>query len=272
MASTDTVYFNPDIYRIVLIDQRGSGKSEPPAELRENTTWDLVEDIERVRKKLGIEKWVVFGGSWGSTLSLAYAQTHPERCKALILRGIFLLRRSELEFFYQHGTSDIWPEEYESYSSFIPEAERHDLMAAYYTRLTSEDDKVSLEAARRWATWEEATCRLEQDASLIARAQEDDKFARAFARIENHYFVNKGFFPSDGFLIKEEQIAKIRHLPCIVVQGRYDLVCPARSAYDLKKVWGEGCQLKMVDTAGHSAKEPGIKKLLTEAADEFASL
>ncbi|KAL7420273.1 hypothetical protein Q5752_005242 [Cryptotrichosporon argae] len=271
IADTDTQYFNPAVYRVVLFSQRGAGKSEPTAELRDNTTWDSVADIEKLRTKLGIDRWLVFGGSWGSTLSLAYAQRHAERCVALVLRGIFLLRRSELLWFYQEGASHIWPEAWDKYLAPIPADERHDLIAAFYKRLTDPDETVSLAAARAWSTWEESTNRLYQDPVGVAKADNDAKWARAFARIECHYFINEGFFPRDGYLIEEEQIAKIRHLPCVVVQGRYDCVCPARSAYDLKKAWGDGLELEMVDDAGHSAREPGIMKRLTEAADRFGA-
>ncbi|RSH91611.1 hypothetical protein EHS25_008980 [Saitozyma podzolica] len=220
----DTVYFNPDIYRVVLFSQRGAGKSEPSAELRENTTWDLgehllgrrsiiqlsaaVSDIEKLREKLGIDKWMVFGGSWGSTLTLAYSETHPDRCTALIMRGIFLLRKSELAFFYQDGTSHIWPEYWEKYVSVIPPEERGNMMQAYYRRLTSDNDEISLTAAKTWSTWEESTCKLVPDPELIAQADNEPGWARAFARIECHYFVNNGFFP-EGFLIQEEQIKKM---------------------------------------------------------------
>ncbi|KAK4686114.1 proline iminopeptidase, partial [Tremellales sp. Uapishka_1] len=236
----DTVYFDPKVYRVVRLDQRGSGKSTPPAELEGNDTWSLVADIEALREKLGIDKWMVFGGSWGSTLTLAYSQTHPERCTALIMRGIFMLRRSELEFFYQNGTSHLFPEAWDDYVAPIPEAERFDMMKAYYTRLTSPDATIRIPAAKAWSKWEMSTSRLRTNAEDIAKAEADDW---AF-----------------------------RHLPCITVQGRYDVVCPARSAYDLKKVWGEGMQLKIVDDAGHSAKEDGIKALLVQAADEFAAM
>ncbi|KAL1407178.1 hypothetical protein Q8F55_006594 [Vanrija albida] len=264
----DTIYFDPKVYRIVLIDQRGAGRSEPTAELRENTTWDLVADIERVREKLGIAKWLVFGGSWGSTLSLAYAQTHPDRTAALVLRGIFLLRKSELQWFYQDGASHIWPEAFEPYHDHIAPAARSDLISAYYKLLTSDDNATSLAAANAWATWEESTSKLYQDPVMVARATNDPKWSRAFARIECHYFVNNGFFP-DGHLISQAQLDKVRHIPIIVVQGRYDCVCPARSAYDLKKAWGDALRLYIVDDAGHSAHEAGITKLLVAATDEF---
>jgi len=271
IGPSDTIYFNPEVYRIILFSQRGAGKSTPTAELRENTTWDLVADIEKLREHFEVDKWLVFGGSWGSTLSLAYSQTHPHRVKGLILRGIFLLRRAELEFFYQEGTSWFWPEEWDKYLAVIPESKRGDIISAYYTLLTHPDDEISLKAAQEWSRWEYSTSKLRQNPEDVAKADVDIKWARAFARIECHYFVNKGFMP-DGHLITEGQIAKIRHLPITVVQGRYDCVCPARSAFDLRKAWGKGLNFKVVDDAGHSATEPGISKLLSEAADEFASL
>ncbi|KAG8958415.1 hypothetical protein FRC03_009167 [Tulasnella sp. 419] len=269
VSGKDRLYFDPKAYKIVLFDQRGAGKSTPSACLEENTTWDLVADIERLREHLGVDKWVVFGGSWGSTLSLAYAQTHPERVKALILRGIFTLRKSELEFFYQNGASHIFPESWDDYLAPIPEDERHDLMTAYHKRLTSDDEAVRLEAAKAWSTWEMSTCMLRVDQEAVARAAQDT-WAIAFARIESHYFVNGGFM-RDGQLLEKQSIDKIRHIPTVVVQGRYDVVCPARSAYDLKKAFPES-ELIIVPDAGHSAREVPTGKLLTEAADKFKNL
>lgn len=265
----DRQYFDPEAYKIVLFDQRGAGKSTPSASLEENTTWDLVSDIEKLREHLKIDKWVVFGGSWGSTLSLAYAQTHPERVKALILRGIFTLRKSELKFFYQEGTSHIFPDAWDEYLAPIPEEERDDMMAAYHKRLTSEDDQIRTEAAKAWSKWEMATSKLRVDPNDIARAAQDD-WALAFARIESHYFVNEGFM-REGQLLEKQAVDKIRHIPTVIVQGRYDVVCPARSAYDLKKVFPEA-ELTIVPDAGHSAREIPTSKLLTEAADRFRNL
>jgi len=264
----DRKYFNPEKYKIVLLDQRGAGKSTPSASLEANTTWDLVNDIERLRIHLKIEKWVVFGGSWGSTLSLAYAQTHPEPVKALILRGIFTLRKSELEFFYQDGTSHLFPEEWDNYLAPIPEVERGDMIKAYHNRLNSSDEQTRLIAARAWSKWEVATSKLTVGPEDIARAEKDD-WANAFARIENHYFINEGFM-RQGQLLEKQSIDKIRHIPCVVVQGRYDVVCPARSAYDLKKAWPE--LTLYVTLAGHSAREEENTKKLVEAADQFSDL
>ncbi|KAI9104957.1 proline iminopeptidase [Phlyctochytrium arcticum] len=269
-SPSDRIYFDPKAYRIILMDQRGSGKSLPHACLEENTTWDLVSDIETLRKHLKIDKWVVFGGSWGSTLSLSYAITHPASVKALILRGIFLLRDSELKWFYQDGASHLFPDMWDGYLAPIPESERNDLMTAYYRRLTGDDEQERIKCAKAWSTWECATSRLYIDPVGVAKASQDE-WSLAFARIECHYFVNKGFFKSDGWILNKENIDKIRHIPTYIAQGRYDVVCPARTAWDLKKAFPEA-QLDIVPDAGHSAKEPGITAKLTEAADRFKNL
>jgi len=258
-------FFDPAVYRIVLFDQRGCGKSKPHAELTDNTTWDLVADIERVREHLGIERWQVFGGSWGSTLALAYAQTHPDKVSELVLRGIFMLRRWELEWFYQKGCDALYPDAWETYLNAIPEVERGDLMSAYHRRLTSPDAKTRTDAARAWSVWEGATSFLWQDKSHIESSAEDE-FALAFARIECHYFVNGGFFEHDDQLLRN--IERIRNIPAVIVQGRYDVVCPLRSAWDLHRAWPEA-DLHIVQDAGHSAFEPGIVHELVEATDRF---
>nr|WP_290228431.1 prolyl aminopeptidase [Trichocoleus desertorum] len=260
-------YFDANQWRIVVFDQRGCGRSTPHAELRENTTWDLVEDIEKLRSHLGIEQWVVFGGSWGSTLSLAYSQTHPERCLGLILRGIFMLRQKELQWFYQEGASYIFPDAWEAYLQPIPPEERHDLIAAYHRRLTSPDLQVRLEAARAWSVWEASTSKLYPDSDLQARFAESD-FADAFARIECHYFVNRGFFEPEDQLL--QNVGRIRHIPAVIVQGRYDVVCPMISAWELHQVWPEA-EFIVVPDAGHSMMEPGIRTALLEATDKFAA-
>ncbi|OSD06392.1 proline iminopeptidase [Trametes coccinea BRFM310] len=265
----DRSFFNPTKYKIIMLDQRGAGKSTPTASLDENTTWDLVKDIERLREHLGIDKWHVFGGSWGSTLSLAYSQSHPDRVKTLVLRGIFTLRKSELRFFYQDGASHLFPEAWEEFIEPIPEAERHDMITAYHAQLNSVDDETRLRAARAWTKWEMYTSKLYVDPARVAEAEKND-FANAFARIENHYFVNDGFM-RDGQLLEKQEIDKIRHIPCVVVQGRYDVICPATTAYALKKVWPE-ITLHIVPDAGHSSHEPGIAKLLVKATDEFAHI
>ena len=259
-------YFHPEKWRLIMFDQRGCGKSQPHAELRENTTWDLVSDIEKLREHLGIEKWVVFGGSWGSTLSLAYSQTHPERCLGLILRGIFLLRQKELRWFYQEGASYIFPDAWEEYLKPIPLDERNDLLTAYYKRLTSPDLQVRLEAARAWSIWEASTSRLFPDTQLMQTFGADN-FADAFARIECHYFVNKGFFEEEEQLLLN--VHRIRNIPAVIVQGRYDVVCPMISAWELHRAWPEA-EFIVVPDAGHSMSEAGIRSALIEATDKFA--
>jgi proline iminopeptidase len=259
-------FFDPRKYRIVLFDQRGCGKSKPHAELRENTTWDLVSDMERLRAELGIERWQVFGGSWGSTLALAYAQTHPERVTELVLRGIFLLRKKEIDWFYQEGASWIFPDTWAPYLAHIPEAERGDLVTAYHKRLTSDDPKVRLEAAIRWSVWEASTSRLYNDPQMIAKYGADE-FALAFARIEAHYFVNRGFLKTDDQLLRD--VGKIRKIPAVIVQGRYDVVCPIRSTWDLAQAWPEA-EFFTIPDAGHSMFEPTIARALIAATDRFS--
>ena len=258
-------YFNPDIYRVVLFDQRGAGLSTPGASLEENTTWHLVEDIERLREHLNIKTWQVFGGSWGSTLSLAYAETHPDRVSELVLRGIFLCRPKEIHWFYQEGASTIFPDVWEEYLKVIPEAERGDMVSAYYRRLTSDDYDVRLEAARAWSIWEGSTSKLFFDPAMIEKFA-DPEFALAFARIECHYFMNNSFFSTDNYLI--EHVSPIRTIPAVIVQGRYDVVCPMMSAWELHRAWPEA-QLRIIPDAGHSISEPGIIDALVTATDKF---
>jgi proline iminopeptidase len=258
-------FFDPQAYRIVLFDQRGCGRSTPHAELEDNTTWALVSDMERLRELLGIERWQVFGGSWGSTLALAYAQKHPERVSELILRGIFLLRRKELEWFYQQGASAMFPDAWEKYLEPIPAAERGDMMAAYYQRLTSPDRATRVRAAQAWSIWEAATSFLLQRPDHIDHAGEDE-FSLAFARIECHYFVNRGFFEHDDQLLRD--VDRIRHIPTVIAQGRYDVVCPMMSAWDLHRAWPEA-EFHVVPDAGHSAYEPGLVDRLIRATDQF---
>jgi len=259
-------FFDPARYRIILMDQRGAGRSTPAADLTDNTTWHLVEDLETLRRHLGIDQWVVFGGSWGSTLALAYAQTHPQAVLALILRGIFMLRRSELLWFYQSGADQLYPDAFEEYLQHIPPAERGDLMSAYYRRLTDPDRGVQLAAARAWAKWEARTSFLKPEPAYV-NAFDDDAHALAFSRIEAHYFVHGGFFDRDDQLLAN--VGRIRHIPTVIVQGRYDVVCPLRSAWDLHRAWPEA-ELTIVQDAGHSAFEPGIGAALRKAADRFA--
>lgn len=259
-------YFDPSKYRIILFDQRGCGRSSPHAELRENTTWDLVADMEKLRTHLGIRQWQVFGGSWGSTLALAYALTHRDRVTELVLRGIFTLRRSELLWFYQEGANWIYPDEWENFISVIPENERHDMMAAYYERLTGEDPEEKLRAARAWSIWEGSTVSLRPSPSRVSSFSAEH-FALAFARIEAHYFVHGGFFENDGWIIDRSH--RLDGLPGVIVQGRYDIVTPMKTAYDLHHKW-QGSELKIITEAGHAASEPGIVSALVEATDQFA--
>ena len=261
-------YFDPQQWRIIFFSQRGCGQSTPYAELRENTTWDLVDDIEKLRKHLDIAAWVVFGGSWGSTLALAYSQTYPESCKGLILRGIFMLRTSEIRWFYQEGASYIYPDAWEEYLQPIPLEERDDLLSAFYKRLTSEDKQTRLAAAKAWSVWEASTSKLIPSAASKQRFGMAE-FAEAFARIECHYFVNKGFFKRENWLL--ENIDRIRHLPGVIVQGRYDVVCPMKSAWELHRAWSEA-EFIVIPDAGHSVSEPGIKDALIRATDRFAAL
>ena len=259
-------FHDPEKYRIVLFDQRGSGRSTPHADLVDNTTWHLVEDIETLRVKLGIDRWQVFGGSWGSTLALAYAETHPKRVTELVLRGIFMLRRWELEWFYQEGASRLFPEAWEHYVKAIPVTERHDLISAFHRRLTSEDDKTRLAAAKAWSVWEGATSFLHIDEDF-ANSHEDPQFALAFARIENHYFVNSGFFEVDDQLLRDA--GNLADIPGVIVHGRYDVVCPVQNATDLHKAWPKS-ELVITPASGHSAFEAETVDALVRATDAFA--
>jgi len=258
-------FFDPQAYRIVLFDQRGAGQSTPHACLEENTTWHLVSDIERLREHLGIEKWMVFGGSWGSTLALAYAQTHPECVSSLVLRGIFLCRPKEIDWFYQEGANAIFPDVWEQYENVVPESERGNMLEAYHRRLTSEDESVRLEAARAWSTWEGSALKLIPDQNLIDDFSKPH-LALSLARIEAHYFMNNAFFETGNYLL--ENVGKIRHIPAVIVQGRYDVVCPIMSAWALHRAWPEA-ELIIVGNAGHSALELGITSALVNATDRF---
>jgi len=257
-------FFDPAAYRVVLFDQRGSGRSTPLGELDENTTWDLVADAERIRERLGIEKWLVFGGSWGSTLGLAYAETHPERCTGLILRGIFLSRRSEVLWTFGGGAQRVFPDGWADFLSVLDDSERSDVLAAYHRRLSSDDPAVRRQAALAWNRWEEL------GSYLVARsysvAEEDVPAEVALARIEAHYFVNGAFLSDEEQLLRD--VDKVKHLPCVIVQGRYDMVCPAVSAWDLHNAW-PGSRLVIVPASGHSADEPGIVSALVDATEEW---
>jgi proline iminopeptidase len=259
-------FFDPSKYRIVLFDQRGCGKSTPHASLVDNTTAHLVSDMEKIREHLAIERWQVFGGSWGSTLALAYAQAHPTRVTELVLRGIFLLRKQEIDWFYQHGCNALFPDAWEDFVAPIPMAERSDMVSAYYKRLTSTDAKVRSEAARAWSVWEGRTSCLMPNEGLVSRMA-GDSFAEAFARIECHFFTHGGFLESDAALL--DNVVKIRHIPTVIVQGRYDVVCPMQSAWALHRAFPEA-ELRIVKDAGHSAFEAGITHELITATDGFA--
>ncbi len=259
-------YFDPKRYKIILFDQRGCGRSTPHASLEDNTTWALVSDMEALRERLGVESWQVFGGSWGSTLALAYAQTHPDRVTELVLRGIFTLRRSELLWFYQEGASEIFPDAWEDYLKPIPPAERGDMIAAYYKRLTGDDRKAQLEAAKAWSLWEGGTVSLLPSEERMHNFS-SDAFATAFARIECHYFINGGFFERDDQIMAN--LDRIRHIPAVIVQGRYDIVTPMTTAWALHKAWPES-SLKIIPDAGHAASEPGIVDALVRATNNFA--
>ncbi|MFI6817912.1 prolyl aminopeptidase [Nonomuraea sp. NPDC050328] len=262
--------FDPERYRIILFDQRNCGRSRPHASdpavsLEHNTTWNLVADMELLREELEVERWQVFGGSWGSALSLAYAQTHPDRVTELVLRGIFMLRPFELHWFYEEGASLVYPDLWERYLEPIPEEERHDLLSAFHRRLNDPDPGVRLPAARAWSVWEGSTITLVPDPDLIATYQDDD-YAVSFARIENHYFVNGGFFEDEQLL---RDIDKIRHIPAVIVQGRYDMCTPVATAWDLHRAWPEA-EFHLIADAGHAYVEPGITDALVTATDRFA--
>ena len=260
-------FFDPDFYRIILFDQRGAGKSTPHAEIRENTTHDLVSDMEKLREHLGLEDWMIFGGSWGSTLAFSYAMSHTDRVKGLILRGIFLCREKEISWYYEEaGANMIFPEEWGKYKAQIPGIQPGGMVEAYHQLLTNNDEKVQLAAALAWSRWEAATSKLEDDGSLTSKF-EDPKLALSFARIENHYFRNRIFLSSDDYLL--EKVAKLRGIPTRIVQGRYDMVCPIGTAWEVKKAMNLLDEEFRVVTAGHSALEPGIRSELVQATQDF---
>lgn len=261
-------FFDPSHYRIVLIDQRGCGQSKPTAELEENSTWELVHDLELIRKHLGMRDWIVFGGSWGSTLALAYAAKHPSRIRGLILRGIFLCRKEEIDWFYQEGASKIFPDLWDQYLAPIPAEERGDMLSAYHRKLTGGDKTQQLAAAQAWSKWEGATSKLQFSEAMVS-SFDDPKHALEFARIENHYFMNKAFFETDNFLL--ENVESFRQIPGIIIHGRYDMVCPVKNAWDLHRLWPEA-QLHIIPDAGHSAFEAGIQSALVDATEAFKAL
>ncbi len=258
-------FFNPDLFHVVLFDQRGCGRSRPTASVEDNTSWALIEDIEAIRKKLGIDSWVVFGGSWGATLSLLYAETHPEHVDALVLRGVFLLRRSEIDWFYNGGAAHFWPDLWEAFCAPIPEEERGDMDEAYHRRLFGKDLQTQIVCARAWSRWESATAAFRTDPRRRF-AFENDAQARAFARIENHYFQNRGFLEVDGQILRDAH--RIADIPGVIVQGRYDMVCPPVSAHDLHMAWPKS-RLRMIGDAGHALSEPGITAALVEEMDKL---
>lgn len=260
-------FFNPELYKIIVFDQRGCGRSKPHASLKDNTTWHLVSDMEKIREKLGIEQWLVFGGSWGSTLSLAYAQAHPTRVSELVLRGIFMLRKKELDWFYQEGASKIFPESWQEFLQPIEDDKRNNLMDAYREIFYGDDHEKKLRAAVAWSKWEAATSSLLISKSRVDEFQ-DPKFALAFAMIENHYFVNKGFLEDENQLL--ENLDVIRHIPAVIVQGRYDVVCPIESAWELASKWPEA-DFIVTPNSGHSAFEHENIDALIDATDKFSS-
>ena len=259
-------FFDPERYHIVLFDQRGCGRSTPHAELTNNTTWHLVADIERLRERLGIERWVVFGGSWGSTLALVYAETHPERVLGLILRGIFLCRPQDMQWFYQQGANRLFPDAWEHYVEPIPEAERDDLLRAYYRRLIGTDEVERLRVAKAWSVWEGSTLTLERNPAVIEHFAEAH-LALSLARIEAHYFVNDTFLAPDQIL---RDVSRLKDIPGVIVHGRYDVICPLDGAWALHKAWPTA-ELRIIPTAGHAASEPGIVDALVAATRAMAA-
>ncbi|MFP4279150.1 MAG: prolyl aminopeptidase [Halochromatium sp.] len=259
-------FFDPKRYRIILFDQRGCGHSTPHASLEHNSTWDLVADLERIRAHLGIERWLVFGGSWGSTLALAYAETHPERVSALVLRGIFLCRAEEIAWFYQQGANWIFPDHWQDFLAPIPAHEQHDLLDAYHRRLTADDPATRLTAAKAWSIWEGRCATLLPDKSIRSTFS-DERLALSLARIECHYFVNQAFLRPRQLLA---EAWRLREIPGVIVQGRYDLICPLRSAWELAAAWPNAA-LEIIDDAGHAAFEPGIVRALVAATDRLAA-
>lgn len=257
-------YFDPSVYRVILFDQRGCGRSRPHATVSDNTTWHLVADIEAIRHALEIDAWIVFGGSWGATLSLIYAQTHPERTTHLVLRGVFLMTQVELDWFYGGGAGKFWPETWARFVALVPEDERDDMISAYHRRLFSGDMQLETRYAKAWSAWENALASIHSNGNS---GEAPGEYARAFARLENHYFTNAGFLEFDGQILAN--MDRIAHIPGTIVQGRYDMICPPESAYSIAQVW-PNCDLKMVRNAGHALSEPGISAELVRTMDRIA--
>lgn len=257
-------YFDPEHYRIILFDQRGCGRSRPHASVTNNTTWHLVDDIELIRRTLDIDVWIVFGGSWGATLALIYAQAHPARVRNLVLRGVFLMTQRELDWFYGGGAGRFWPEVWSRFEALVPEDERGDLIGAYHRRLFSGDVAMETRFARAWSSWENALASIHSTGS---GGEAPGDYARAFARLENHYFTNAGFLEFDGQILAHA--GRIKHIPGTIVQGRYDMICPPESAYELSKAW-PASELKMIRNAGHALSEPGISAELVRTMDRIA--
>ena len=259
-------FFDPAYYRIIVFDQRGCGRSTPHGCLTNNTTWDLVSDIDKLRQELGIAKWMVFGGSWGSTLALAYSQSHPSSVSEIVIRGIFMLQQHELDWFYQEGASKLFPDEWQKFIDVIEDSKRGNLMKAYNEIFNGSDEKAKLSAAVAWSRWEASTSKLVKNDSLMDEFS-NPHFALAFALIENHYFMNKGFLEHEKQLL--DGIEKIRNIPAVIVQGRYDVVCPMETAYEISKRWPEA-SFEIAQNSGHSAFEKEIVHLLVSATNKFA--
>ncbi|MEL6682367.1 MAG: prolyl aminopeptidase [Pseudomonadota bacterium] len=256
-------YFDPNVFRIILFDQRGCGRSRPHASVEANTTWHLVADIELIRQTLGVDRWIVFGGSWGATLALIYAQAHPDRAAALVLRGVFLMTQQELDWFYGGGAGKFWPDLWARFVELIPEDEQNDLIAAYHRRLFSGDIPLETRFARAWASWENALASIDSDG---VSGDSPADYARAFARLENHYFYHQGFLSDDQQILHPDQMSKIANIPGVIVQGRYDMICPPVSAYELSKRWPIS-RLTLIARAGHALSEPGISAELVRTMD-----
>jgi proline iminopeptidase len=257
-------YFDPKVYRVILFDQRGCGRSRPHASIENNTTWHLIEDIETIRRLLKIDTWMAFGGSWGATLALVYAQTHPDRVRHLILRGVFLMTQGELDWFYGGGAGKFWPETWARFVSLVPEDERSDMIAAYNKRLFSGDLTEEIRFGQAWSAWENALASIH---SSGISGESPGEYARAFARLENHYFMHKGFLKIDGQILAN--MGQISHIPGTIVQGRYDMICPPVSAWKVNELWPAG-ELRMIRNAGHAQSEPGISAELVRVMDQIA--